>query len=1040
MLRLIFGWCLLIASTWLHASLNDYIVKQWDSQDGLASQSLQSIAQDKQGYLWLGTQFGLSRFDGKNFKNFNTNNSPFLENNSINKLHVDTQGFLWIGTKKGLVKFDPQTHNYDKYNVKGPVRDIVEDGDGRIWVAANGLYLYTNNKFRSLNQVLAGDNQINENSFQQKSRSFKSGLAKLVGQVKKMTLAPDGLWLINERYLLKLTNSSTDPARRLKLEVSQQISLPQRLGQSFLYDMAWLEGNLYLASETGAYFLDVDDELRPLSIPYANNATVYKFMSDSNGALWISINGRLLYRDSGGEWQWIEPSESDQAIWFSDIFRDRDDNIWLASFSEGLWQAKPSIVTRHNKLTGLDETIMAIEKSPSGVVWVASKSGIGYLDLDDQYVSQIAMSDINRTTINDLHFQGNRLYIATNRGVLYYQNGTVFTVNEPLLRYSAVFSINPALQGGLWLGTDRGLYRLAFNGLRPFTYNSFLDSKYITHLNEGRFSGWLGTSRGAYYFNERGIQIVGASTALESAHISYILDVPEVATFIATLNDGLFYRAKNKKWQQLDISNGLPYGQILSLSYETNDQHLWVSTIKGVYRLPVSQFVEQNLNLQVEQVITSYSRQLDGQSGQCCTGFSHGSVAQTEESIWYPSKLGVVEVPKSINLFAKQSLVPIIEGVQTDDAFFAADTSFSLELDNSHRNIQIDYTVIDFDASSDMNFRYRLLGLDNTWREAQSRREAIYTNLPPGTFTFQVAAKQIAGNWQDAEQVEYSFTIPKRFDETVYFRLLLVTSIAIGLYFLFLIYRNQERRKQIELERLVESRTIELIEANEKLNQVNDQLKEVSHSDELTGLRSRRFVFDQLPKDIEHFQSNRETLEEQGKALSLVIVNLDDFGRVNDLYGPFAGDSCLQQLAALLNDQIQGSDYVVRWSGDEFLILLRDIKKEQVHQFSCDVAKKINQFVIQLPDGRTTQITCSIGWAFYPLPLLGGQIIGWETSVKIADLALHQVKDNGKVGVAYYSFDESLDAFEFEDNEMLEERIANLIDTGQVTLTLTHFD
>ena len=136
--------------------------------------------------------------------------------------------------------------------------------------------------------------------------------------------------------------------------------------------------------------------------------------------------------------------------------------------------------------------------------------------------------------------------------------------------------------------------------------------------------------------------------------------------------------------------------------------------------------------------------------------------------------------------------------------------------------------------------------------------------------------------------------IPKAFDETVIFRLIVVMSFILALYIVFLFYRNQERRKQEELERLVETRTQALISANEQLNKANDRLKLVSHSDELTGLRSRRFLFDQLPKDIEHFQSNRESLEIQGKCMALLILNLDKFSHVNDVFGSFAGDNCLQ--------------------------------------------------------------------------------------------------------------------------------------------------
>ena len=132
--------CLLVfCSMPAFASITEYVVKQWNIQNGLPSQSLKSIAQDEQGYMWLGTQFGLSRFDGNTFTNFNTQNSDFLPSNGINKLLVDSTGLLWVGTKNGLVTLDPKTMMSQTFNVKGPVRDILEDSKGSIWIAFAGF-------------------------------------------------------------------------------------------------------------------------------------------------------------------------------------------------------------------------------------------------------------------------------------------------------------------------------------------------------------------------------------------------------------------------------------------------------------------------------------------------------------------------------------------------------------------------------------------------------------------------------------------------------------------------------------------------------------------------------------------------------------------------------------------------------------------------------------------------------------------------------------------------------------------------------------
>ncbi|MBG9995664.1 diguanylate cyclase [Pseudoalteromonas sp. NZS127_1] len=1019
MMRFLLVCVLMLCATPSWASISDYVVKQWNIKDGLPSQSLKSVVQDQQGYMWLGTQFGLSRFDGTTFTNYNTQNSPFLPSNGINKLLVDSSGLLWVGTKSGLVVINPATFAAQEFNIKGPVRDILEDSKGSIWIAANGLYYVDRGQVDLRTQVNGPLPIVNA-----------TVITQIVGSVSQMALSPEGIWLVNDRHLLRLTKNSSDFSK-LRLELTAKISLPERLAQTIVHDLSFLNGNLYIASELGAYFLDLDDELRPFPLPNANNSAVYKFMSDTDGGLWVSTYGRLLFRDKTGEWQWVEPSQLDQSIWFADIFRDDKNNVWLASFSEGLWLAHEGRVERHSAVSDMTESVMAISQAPDGKLWVANKSGIGYFDLDKSFINLVPSSKYGYASVHDLQFDGERLYIATGRGLFVFENKTLYTVPGRALRDNPVFAISRSSKGGFWIGTGRGLYRLNYAGLTPFAYNAFLGSKFITYVLDKTNFGVIGTSKGAYYFTDRGIEKIGDQTTLESAYVTSVLHIDGVGILIGSLNDGLFYRSTQGQWRQLDAANGLPYGSIFSLEYDEKLKHVWVSTMKGVYRMPVEQFKTEIKSLKVEEVISSFDRQLDGKANQCCSGLGHDAVADTGNSIWYPSLQGVVEIPKNVELFGVLALKPTIETITTPLRHLTtAALGKKPSLETDERDITLTYTAIDYYAPNSIEFRYKLSGLDSDWRYANTRREAIYTNLPPGSFLFQLEAKRQGEDWTKAQEVEYGFVVPERFDETIYFRLLITSGFILLFYLIFWVFRAQERRKQEALEGLITERTLELRQANDKLGQVNSQLKLVSHSDELTGLRSRRFLFDQLPKDIEHFQRNSQSLQAQGKSLVLVIINFDNFSRINDAYGPIAGDSCLQQMAALLNSRTQGSDYVARWSGDEFLLLLRDFKCNKIDSYASDLCKVIAANLFQLPNGKTTNITASIGWSFYPLPLLGGQVISWETSINLADISLHQVKKRGGDGVANITFDDQLDAFEFEQNSNVDQQLGILQSNG----------
>ncbi|MGO2350735.1 ligand-binding sensor domain-containing diguanylate cyclase [Pseudoalteromonas nigrifaciens] len=1019
MMRFLLVFVLLTCAMPSWASITDYVVKQWNIKDGLPSQSLKSVVQDQQGYMWLGTQFGLSRFDGNTFTNYNTQNSLFLPSNGINKLLIDGQGFLWIGTKNGLVVIDPATLSAQEFNIKGPVRDILEDSKGGIWIAANGLY-YVDRSLVDLRD------QTNEPS----PIVNPTVITQIVGSVSKMALAPEGIWLVNDRHLLRLTKSAADFSK-LRLELTAKVSLPDSLAQTIVHDLSFLNGNLYLASELGAYFLDLDDELRSFPLPNVNNSAVYKFMSDTNGGLWVSTYGRLLFRGKSGDWQWVEPSQLDQSIWFADMFRDDQNNVWLASFSEGLWLAHEGRIERHSAISKMTETVMAISKSPDDKLWIANRSGVGYFDTNKNFINIINSSKYGHASVHDLQFDGDRLYIATGRGLFFYEDDTLYSFPGRALNDNPVFAISSATRGGFWIGTGRGLYRLNYSGLRPFAYNAFLGSKFITFVLDAPNFGIIGTSKGAYYFTDRGIEKIGDQTTLESAYVTSILHIDGVGILVGSLNDGLFYRSGQGKWQQLDAANGLPYGSIFSLKYDEKLKRIWVSTMKGVYRMPVDQFKTQIQSLKVEEVISSFDRQLDGKASQCCNGLGHDAVVDMNNSIWYPSLQGVVEIPKSVELFGLRGLKPKIETLTTPlRSLTTAALGNKPRLKIDERDVTLKYTAIDYYAPNSIEFRYKLNGLDTDWRYANTRREAIYTNLPAGAFLFQLETKRQGEDWNIAQSVDYAFVVPERFDETIYFRLLITSGFVLLFYLVFWVFRAQERRKQEVLEGLITDRTLELRQANDKLNKVNSQLKLVSHSDELTGLRSRRFLFDQLPKDIEHFQRNSQSLQAQGKSIVLLIINLDNFSRINDAYGPIAGDSCLQQMAVLLNSRTQGSDYVARWSGDEFLLLLRDFKCNLIDSYVSDLCQGISEHAFQLPNGKSTHISASIGWSFYPLPLLGGQVISWETSINLADIALHQVKKRGGDGVANITFDEQLDAFEFEQNPNVEQQIGLLQANG----------
>lgn len=987
-----------VSSHAAEVSMYDYDVKQWTAQNGLSSQSVRTITQDRMGYIWVGSLFGLNRFDGNKFEVFNTQNTKALVSNAINKVTIDSTGYLWVGTKSGLSGVDPATLRFDNFTILDEVTDIVETPEKEVLIAAGGLFKMVDKNVTKIKEVL--------------------------GEVQKLESSPQGTWVVTDGaiYLLKAG------------VIVKNIPLGNKLNQSIIHDLYWsVEEGLFLATEAGAFRVTEKFKIEKEVLPLGQDTPVFKIVRDSRDGLWLSTFGSLFYRKSGEKWQPIVAEQLGHSPWFADIFEDRDSNIWLASNSDGLWRASVSSIARHQPKNLPSRQISSVTEGPDGKLWVGTQRGVGTLDKLGNFELVIGSNLLHRQNIYGMEFIDDQILLATESGLLIYQNGEQVAPRalDPI-QWSMIRVLVKRKNNSLWLGTSQGLYQYENNRLMPYRFNARFDSKNITFVMDQNNSSWIGTTKGAYKINGQTLERMGLGTALYRSYITSILDLGEQGLLLSTLDDGLFYRSKQGQWTQYDESNGLANGVIIALHHQQQNNTVWVSTLKGVYRFKAKEFTSGSGNIQIEHILSPFDRQLGSTSWRCCNGIGHQKIADYGDSLWFPSSRGVVEIPKNIDLYGEASnqVEPIIQHIETSRRKIVVGKQQDFQLDLNERDFTVSYSTINYKRPKSEKFRYRLEGYDNSWNDVDKRREAVFTNLPSGTFTFRVQAKQLNQSWQEAKDVSIILKVPKQFSETMLYRILVGALLILILYVVMLLMRNREMRKRETLRELVEQRTVELQSVNAQLNEANQKLKQLSNKDELSGLRNRHFVYEQLPKDIEHYQRNRESMVAQGKSFALVVINIDGFKHINDGHGPIAGDSVLSQFAVLLTRETRGSDYVVRWGGDEFMIVLRDTQANQIESFIYELNLAVANGEFYLPDGQDVNVTCSIGYAFYPLPLIGGQLINWEVSLSLADMALHQVQNAGRNGWATVEFDEQVDAFEFEDNDALETSLEQLFATG----------
>lgn len=974
-------------------SVYDYDIKHWTSADGLSSNSVRAVAQDARGYIWLGSLYGLNRFDGQQFDVFTTDRYPQLASNAITRLLTASDGKLWIGTKAGLSVLDPDTLAIERLPILSEVTSILEVSPGEIWVAADQLYSVVAGKVSQVEQI-------------------KSVVSQLV-------YAEPYLWVSSSTFLYQRDLNGA----------WQQFALPAELAQMPIYDLAWVDGSLLLASEIGLYRLEQDGQIRQQPLPDQSHVPVYRILQDSTGTIWLSAYRKLFYQAEQSSWQMVTANELGSSPWFSQAFEDKNQHIWLSSYSDGIFRASRSSLRRI--VPEGNPVIRTLTLTPQGQLLLASQSELSVMTSDESSTTLVPLTALQDQTIHDLYwYDQNTLWLGGERGLYQYQLGkSTPEIIFPQLQGQAVKAILPAAQDGVWLGTLQGMFYAHDGQLDYPAFNADLESKQITALGQNPRQLVLGTSRGLYRWQAERLTRLGIGSALYNAYVLAIQVLPDDTLLVSTLDDGIFLQLPGQAWLQLHSGNGLLHGPAVSFYFHQQSGWIWVSTLKGIFRIKQASLAtaaEQGFRL--EEVLSPYERQMGTFSSRCCNGAGQAKVAYWQQQFWYPTLKGVVAVPEKLSHLRLPLLQPVISRLETPHLYVVSALQDRQVLAQDERNLTISYTALEFNRPDSLRFRYQLVGFDDKWHEVAERRQAVYTNLPPGNFVFKVQVKYQHQQWQDAAQTQVQLVIPRRFDETLLYRLLWLLLAICSLYGLFWLYRQNALLKQQQLERVVKQRTAELENSNQRLNELNEQLSQLTHRDSLTGLRNQRFMQEQLPKDVEHFQRNRQTLTQQGKAIALLVLKADNITPILERYGNSTIDALLQHIAALLVRETRGSDYVVRANGNRFVVVFRDIPVAQVAQYSKRLLEQISTSVFCAANGDKIAISVSAGYALYPLPLLGGQLLNWDISMRMAEFALQQLRQQNKHGaVACLAFAERLDAFEFEETVELEQQLNRLM-------------
>jgi diguanylate cyclase (GGDEF)-like protein len=468
--------------------------------------------------------------------------------------------------------------------------------------------------------------------------------------------------------------------------------------------------------------------------------------------------------------------------------------------------------------------------------------------------------------------------------------------------------------------------------------------------------------------------------------VTSLLRLPDGRLLAGTLDSGLLL-VGGERAIALDDRHRLP--TLNAWTLRTHDDWLYVSSIEGLYRLPLSALPDPAVtpddgpvDLGAAWVLSMAGRNQSGQRSRCCNGGARSRALLVGDQLWLPSISGVLRVDlDAIGSGGTEPLVHIEQTVQGERRH-PADAG-PLVLDGEQRDLRFDFTALNFRSPRSMRFEYRLDGYDTAWVSADDRRSAFYTNLPPGQFRFRVRARDGHGNTVQAGNVIDVRVVP-HWNERPAVRIAGLAAVLLLLALAVVLGQRRQRARTQRLQALVDERTAQLQRANERLEQANAVLAVESQTDSLTGLPNRRAVFQQMPA----------MMARHPEGVVLALVDIDHFKRVNDDYGHAAGDVVLRDFADFLRRATREGDLLARWGGEEFLVAFGGLRDDAVPARMTRLLDDGQSLNFDLGTERPLTVTFSIGWTRHPLGTTAQA--DWAHALELADAALYQAKAGGR--------------------------------------------
>jgi signal transduction histidine kinase/ligand-binding sensor domain-containing protein len=734
----------------------------WRTQDGVVN-ATSLITQTTDGYIWTPTTSGLARFDGVNFVPWTPlRDIPFLLR-QFTALLGGSDGSLWIGTSHGLGRLkDGQFRSYSKPGDRWGIFSIIEDHAGHIWVTRYHLPPGEGAICEALHDGLHCYGQAD-------GVPLPYGLGLAEDSQGNFWIGSQHLcrWRPGSACAMYFNNRALDDTGMVASGPSQTVWVGQKIGSP--------EGGLQRFS-TGKW--------SSYTLPGFDGSSVgaEAILFDRDGSLWVGTEKVGLYRIHNGVVDHYGPADGLSGHQVADLHEDHEGNLWVTT-DGGVDVFRDTPVITYSVREGLSSPYTsAILASRDGSIWIAGDNGIDVLRDGRKRYPPGWPSRMKQTTVSLFEDHTSTIWMSLANDLAYWDQGNFHILKQANGgSVGDVTGITEDAQHSLWALSRNSLFRIdhrqvqqriplpkdfAFPGLlAPDLQGGVRISDKANHV--------FGYRNGQFQTME--LKDIGSANGIEAM----IADA-EDPLLVATLG-GLF-RWDGHRWTILDARNGLPCTQLLWIVKDTHGS-LWVGAQCGLLRIDVSELTKWRHDAEAK-VATRVLDRFDGAYPATKVTVEPLATRAADGRIWYANGFEAQTFDPD-HLFQNLVVPPVhIDAVIADEKVY--EPSSALNLPARTRNLEIDYTALSLSVPQKVQFRYKLEGRDSSWQNPGKRRQAFYTDLKPGNYTFHVIASNNDGLWNETGSA-LSFAVEPAFDQTTWFRALCILAaagVAWALYWL----------------------------------------------------------------------------------------------------------------------------------------------------------------------------------------------------------------------------------------------------------------